>query len=87
MPAAEFERKLADRLKEEIKVNKQKLDEDFKRELKDEKRRILAQSVRLYVCNSIQAKEKEELKNENKQLMYEIQKLKVMLKTGPINNP
>lgn len=42
MPAAEFERKLADRLREEIKVNKQKIDEDFKRELLEEKKRILA---------------------------------------------
>lgn len=42
MPAAEFERKLAERLREEIKVNKQKIDEDFKRELQEEKKRILA---------------------------------------------
>lgn len=37
----DFERKLTDRLRGEIKANKAKLDEEFKRELLREKKRIV----------------------------------------------
>jgi len=70
MPNKEFERKLAERLREEIKMNKMKLDDGVKKELQEEKRRLIAQV----------AKEKEELKNENKQLVYEISRLKVIMR-------
>lgn len=44
LPHSDFERKLTERLREEIKVNKSQLDEEFSRELKQEKRRILTQA-------------------------------------------
>ena len=58
LPDKDFERKLTERLREEIKANKIRLDEEFKRELQDEKKRIVNQAAR----------EKEDLRNENKQL-------------------
>lgn len=72
LPHSDFERKLTERLREEIKANKAQLDEEFSRELKKEKRRILTQAQR----------EKDELKAENKQLGYEIQRLKILLRHG-----
>lgn len=41
LPASDFERKLTERLKEEIKANKAQLDEEFRKELKSEKKRII----------------------------------------------
>ena len=58
LPDKDFERKLTERLREEIKANKIRLDEEFKRELQEEKKRIVNQAAR----------EKEDLRNENKQL-------------------
>ena len=58
LPDKDFERKLTERLREEIKVNKMRLDEEFKRELQEEKKLIVNQA----------AKEKEDLRNEKKQL-------------------
>ena len=45
MSDKEFEKKLSDRLKDEIKIKKAKLEEDFKKELNDEKKRISQQAV------------------------------------------
>ena len=56
LPDKDFERKLTERLREEIKANKIRLDEEFKRELQEEKKRIVNQAAR----------EKEDLRNENK---------------------
>ena len=44
--------------------------EEIKKELAEEKKRLISQA----------AKEKEELKNENKQLIYEISRLKVIMR-------
>jgi len=41
LPDADFERKLTERLHDEIKANKAKLDSDYKRELQEEKKRII----------------------------------------------
>ena len=41
LPDKDFERKLTERLREEIKANKVRLDEEFKRELQEEKKRIV----------------------------------------------
>jgi vacuolar-type H+-ATPase subunit H len=72
LPEKDFERKLTERLREEIKMNKQKLDEEFRREFAEEKKRIVNQATR----------EKEQLKAENKQLTNEIQRLKVLMRHG-----
>ena len=61
---------MTERLREEIKANKMRLDEEIKKELAEEKKRLISQA----------AKEKEELKNENKQLIYEISRLKVIMR-------
>lgn len=45
LPEDQFERKLTERLREEIRANREKVDADFKRELMLEKRRILSQAV------------------------------------------
>ncbi len=41
LPEEDFERKLTERLREEIRANRERVDADFKRELMQEKRRIL----------------------------------------------
>lgn len=41
LPDADFEKKLTERLHDEIKANKAKLDSDYKRELHEEKKRIV----------------------------------------------
>ncbi len=55
---ADFERKLTDRLREEIRANRNRLDEEFKRELAEEKRKI-KEKVR---------GEKEAIRKENKMM-------------------
>lgn len=72
LPDADFERKLTERLREEIRQNKSKLDEEYKRELQEEKRRIVNQAAR----------EKDELKKENKLLQQEIARLKILMRHG-----
>lgn len=41
MSDKKFECKLAERLKEEVRVSKLKIEEDYKRDLQEEKKRIL----------------------------------------------
>ncbi len=74
LPDKDFERKLTERLREEIKANKIRLDEEFKRELQEEKKRIVNQAAR----------EKEDLRNENKQLTQEIARLKILMRHGGV---
>lgn len=72
LPDADFERKLTEKLREEIRGNKERLDKEFRKEIKLEKKRIVNQAAR----------EKEDLKNENRQLTLEIQRLKILLRHG-----
>eukprot|EP00347_Sterkiella_histriomuscorum_P004704 403359429 len=66
----EFEQKLAQKLGEEIEVNKRRIDEEFKRKFLEDKAKIIKQAQ----------KEKEELKQENGRLAMERDRIREMLK-------
>jgi len=56
------------RLKEEVRFAKQKLEQDLKKQLVEEKRRLQREAEQ----------ERDALREANKQLMYEISRLKVL---------
>jgi hypothetical protein len=75
LPDADFEKKLTDRLREEIRANRARVDEDFKRELAEEKKRIVEKAKG----------EKEAIKRENKMMEQEIARMKVLIRSGAVN--